>query len=184
MTFLFPGQQPNEKICQVTRQHWMVLAEQLAVWLIFVAILLGYDGFAVPKYDFLRTAEAVRIAGVVKSLYLMYLIGGLFTIWILYYLNYQIITNSRIVDIDQKSLLFHATTEIHLSQVEDVTAEIKGFFGNIFNYGTVFVQSAGAKEMFEFDNVPDPNSVAKLILDLYERMPLAQKAAPREQEAK
>lgn len=180
MKFLFPGQQANEKIYEVTRAHWIVLAKQIAVWLIFVAILLGFDGYAVREFAFLQTTQAERVANVVKSLYLMYLVGGLFTIWILYYLNFQIITNNRIVDIDQKGLLLHATTEIHLAQIEDVTAEIKGFLGNLFNYGTVFVQTAGTKTRFEFDNVPDPNRIVKLILDLYERVPLAQRAVARE----
>lgn len=180
MTSIFPGQQPNEKIYELTRQHWIIFAKQIAVWLIFVAILLGYDGWAVREFDFLRTPPAERIATAIKSLYLMYLVAGLFTVWILYYLNYQIITNNRIVDVDQKSLLFHAATEIHLAQIEDVTAEVKGFVGNLFNYGTVYVQTAGAKTMFEFDNVPDPKRIAKLILDLYERVPVAEKAAARE----
>ena len=81
---------------------------------------------------------------------------------------------------DQPSLLNHVTTEIHLAQIEDVTAEIKGFFGNLFNYGTVYVQTAGTKQRFEFENVPDPNRIVKLLLDLYERVPIAQRAAARE----
>ncbi|OGE84363.1 MAG: hypothetical protein A2846_01920 [Candidatus Doudnabacteria bacterium RIFCSPHIGHO2_01_FULL_49_9] len=168
---LFPGQQPDEQIHKITRQHWMMLSKQIAVWLIFVVALLAYDIFAVREFAMLRNPEVEKFAAVIKGFYLMFLIAGLFTIWIVYYLNYQIITNNRIVDVDQKGLLFHATTEIHLAQIEDVTAEIKGLFGNLFNYGTVFVQTAGAKTMFEFDNVPDPKYIAKLILDLYERVP-------------
>ncbi len=177
---LFPGQQPNEKICEITRPHWIVLAGQIAVWLIFVAIFLGYDSYLVQEFAVLRTPQAIKIAGVVKSLYLMYLLAGLFSIWILYYLSFQIITDSRIVDMDQRSLLFHAMTEINLAQIEDVTAEIKGLFGNLFNYGTVYVQTAGTTQKFEFENVPDPNRIAKLLLDLYERIPIAHRAAARE----
>lgn len=177
---LFPGQQPNEKIYMITRQHWIVLSRQITIWLVFVAVLFFYDGYAVRTFEILRTREAEMIASVAKGLYLMYIIGGLFTIWILYYLNYQIITSNRIVDVDQKGLLFHATTEINIAQIEDVTAEIKGLFGNLFNYGTVFVQTAGAKEMFEFDNVPDPKNIAKLLLDLYEQAPHYQKPAIQE----
>lgn len=176
---LFPGQQPGEKIHRVTRQHWVVLAKHIAVWLIFAALLLLYDGYFSQEYEFLQTVEAQRIAGVIKSLYLLYLVAGLFTIWILYYLNYQVITNKRLVDVDQKGLLFHASTEMHLSQIEDVTSEIKGILGNLFNYGTVYVQTAGARAMFEIDNVPNPKAIAQLILDLYEQVPLREKVRPK-----
>lgn len=168
----FPGQQASEHIHLVTRKHWIVLAKEIAVWLIFVAILFFYDGFAVDQFAFLKTQQGIKIANFAKSVYLMYLVAGIMTIWILYYLNYQIITNERLVDVDQKNLLFHSTTEIHLAQIEDVSSEIKGFLGNLFNYGHVYVQTAGTKTRFEFDYVPDPNGVVKQILDLYKQVPM------------
>jgi len=177
--FLFPGQQAGEKIHLVTRKHWVVLARDIVIWLIFVVILFGYDWFLVPQFPFLRTPEAAKIANLIKTVYLMYVIGGLMALWVLYYLNYQIITNERIVDVDQKNLLFHSTTELHLAQVEDVTSEIKGFLGNLFNYGNVYVQTAGARTRFEFDYIPDPNAVVKIILDLYQKIPPGAKGEPK-----
>src|SRR3989344_3368632 len=132
-----------------------------------------------PQFLFLRTPEAAKIANLIKTVYLMYVIGGLMALWVLYYLNYQIITNERIVDMDQKNLLFHSTTELHLAQVEDLTSEIKGFLGNLFNYGNVYVQTAGARTRFEFDYVPDPNAIVKIILDLYQKIPPGAKGEPK-----
>ena len=171
----FPGQQPDERIHMVSRKHWIVLAKDVAVWLIFVGILFFYDGVVVQQFPFLNAPQALKIANLIKSIYLMYLIAGIMTIWILYYLNYQIITNERLVDVDQKNLLYHSTTEIHLAQIEDVSSEIKGILGNLFNYGHVYVQTAGTKTRFEFDYVPDPNAVVKQISDLYQQIPLAKR---------
>lgn len=173
--FLFPGQQEHEQIYLVTRRHWVVLAREVMVWLLFVAILIIFDNVVMVRYPILAQPPIIQIINLIKTIYLMFLVGGLFTIWILYYLNFQIITNERVVDVDQKSLLNHSTTEIHLAQVEDVTSEIKGFLGNLFNYGSVYVQTAGTKARFEFDHVPNPNAVVKLILDLYEQLPAQQK---------
>lgn len=171
----FPGQQAGERIHLVTRKHWIVLAKEIAVWLVFVAILFFYDGYIAEQFAFLKTPQGVTIGNFLKSIYLMYLVAGVMTIWVLYYLNYQIITNERLVDVDQKNLLFHSTTEIHLAQIEDVSSEIKGVLGNLFNYGHVYVQTAGTKTRFEFDYVPDPNAVVKQILDLYQQIPLAKR---------
>ncbi len=173
--FLFPGQQENEQIYLLTRRHWMVLALEILVWLIFVTVLLGFDSFVAPQFSSLEQAPGLQIASLFKTIYLMFLLAALFSIWILYYLNYQIVTNERVVDVTQRNLLHHTTSELHLSRIQDVTAEIKGILGNFFNYGNVYVQTAGETTRFEFDRVPNPHAVAKLILDLYEKLPPEQK---------
>ncbi|MBI4050673.1 MAG: PH domain-containing protein [Candidatus Doudnabacteria bacterium] len=171
----FPGQQADEKIYLVTRRHWAVLAREILIWLIFVVLLLAYDGYVVPRYPVLNQQPYLQIADFVKTVYLMFLLAGLFTIWILYYLNYQIVTNERIVDVTQRNLLHHTTSELHLGRIQDVTAEVKGIFGNLFDYGNVYVQTAGETARFEFDQVPNPHAVEKLILDLYEKLPAEKK---------
>lgn len=171
LRYLFPGQQADEQIHLVVRRHWVVLAKEIVVWLLFVAILLGFDNYLVPKFPVLQDSPYLQVLNVIRTIYMMFLIAGVFSIWILYYLNYQIITNERIVDVNQKNLLYHTTSELHLGRIQDVTSEIKGAMGNFFDYGTVYVQTAGEMERFEFDRVPNPNGVAKLILDLYEQIP-------------
>lgn len=175
---LFPGQQPDEKIHLITRQHVFVLFKQLAVWLLFVALLILFDNFALTAFPNLQKDPAVQIVNLFKTIYLMFLVAAAFSVWILYYLNVQIVTNERVVDITQKNLLFHTTSELNLARIQDVTAEIKGVFGTFFNFGNVYVQTAGETARFQFDNVADPHHVAKIILDLYEALPPEEKIKP------
>ena len=105
----------------------------------------------------------------------MFLILGLLILWVMYYLNMQIITNQRIVDITQDSLIHHTISELHLSHIEDVTAEVDGLLGTFLDYGNVYVQTAAETERFVFDRVPNPTAVEKMILDLYESLPEDQK---------
>ena len=173
--YFFPGQQPSEQIFLVTRRHWLVLFREVIVWVLFAAIPLIFDAFVLPEFEFLRGSPAEEIINLIKTLYMMFLVAALFSIWILYYLNYQIVTNERIVDVTQKNLLHHTTSELSLGRLQDVTAEVRGVFGNLFNYGNVYVQTAGETARFEFDRVPNPHAVTKLILDLYERLPADRK---------
>lgn len=168
---LFPGQQEDEKICMILRPHWMVFFAKFVVWLMFVAILIGSD-WAVAKYlPILKTLPYVNFYTLARSVYLMFLILGLLIIWVMYYLDIQIITNERVVDITQGSLLHRTVSELHLSRIEDVTAEVDGLFGTFLDYGNVYVQTAAETERFTFDRVPNPAAVEKLILDLYEQLP-------------
>ena len=177
---MFPGQQDDEEIFLTVREHWMVFFLRFLSWLIFVAILLLSD-WAIGKYaPILNTSPYINYVNLVKSVYFMFLILGLLIIWVIYYLNVQIITNQRIVDITQNSLLNHTISELHLSRIEDVTAETDGILGNLFDYGNVYIQTAGETERFTFKRVPDPARIEKMILDLYEDLPENQKQNPME----
>jgi hypothetical protein len=169
--FLFPGQQENERIYLVTRPHWIVLAKRFLLWFIFVVVLLGLDYYILPTYPALSQSPFSQILALIRSIYIMGLVLSAFTLWVIYYLNYQIITNERVVDITQNNLLHHTTSELNLARLQDVTAEIHGILGTFFNFGNVYIQTAGEVERFEFENIPNPNAVAKLVLDLYEKLP-------------
>lgn len=83
-----------------------------------------------------------------------------------WFFNVGVVTNERIIDIDYRSLVYKEVTEARLEKVEDVTSKMGGFFESIFNYGNVFVQTAGTTTNIEFINVPRPAQVVKIINDL------------------
>ncbi|QQS22921.1 PH domain-containing protein [bacterium] len=165
---IFPSQQPNEKIMLVVREHWFlfglkILAIALLMSLpVVIRILMAILGFELAS----DTINSLLSVGV--QLYYLGLLVALFIIWVLYYLNVHVVTDQRIVDIDQVGLLFREVSELNIETIEDVTSQNIGIFGNFLNYGTVFIQTAGAAQRFEFNNVPNPGEIASLILKLYE----------------
>jgi uncharacterized membrane protein YdbT with pleckstrin-like domain len=89
-------------------------------------------------------------------------------VWVLYYLNMQIITNIRLVDIEQVSLFARTVSELNIHNVQDVTSESHGIFATLFGFGDVYVQTAGAQQRFVFETIGHPEEIKKLLLDLYE----------------
>lgn len=172
---LFPGQQDNETIHLVIWQHWVVIGVQMLVWLLFVGIFIGLEYFYRNYLAANLDPQYLPIVQMAEVAYSMFLALGFFIISTLYYLNIHVITNQRIVDIDQPGLLQHVVAELHLNQIQDVTAEIQGLMENVFNYGDVYVQTAGETERFIFSKIPNPTAVTKLILDLYEKLPEQEK---------
>jgi hypothetical protein len=166
---LFPSQQPGEQILIVVREHWFRLFIKLAV--IFVLMLLPYLvktllGDELPLLD---TDRGAAIIALILQFYYLGLLIALFVVWVLYYLNIHIVSAERIVDIDQTGLLNHVVSELNIETIEDVSSKTTGLFGNILNYGTVFVQTAGATERFRFENVPNPAYIASIVLEVYEQ---------------
>ena len=83
-----------------------------------------------------------------------------------YYLDINIVTNDRIIDINQKGLFGRSVAELDLTRVQDVHSTIKGIIPTLLNYGTVEVQTAATEENFVFEQVSDPHKVRQRILEL------------------
>jgi hypothetical protein len=168
--YIFPGQQAGEQIYLVIRQHWIILAGRMFFALLFVVIFFGSNAVLnsmLPEF----ASQYASLINLAKILYLLFLLLGIFMTFVIYYLNVQIVTNKRVVDITQNGLLSHTVSELELSHIEDVTTEVDGLLPTMLNFGDVFIQTAAEKERFVFSNIAKPADVQKLILDLYEKLP-------------
>lgn len=166
---LFPSQQEGETIYLVVREHWFHLFLKILVWSFFAVVLILFHRYVPGIVPFLFTEKAGQITLLFTQVYTLFLALSLFLIVTFYYLNIQIVTDLRIVDVTQVGLFSHTVSELHIDKIEDVTSETNGIFGTIFSYGNVYVQTAAAVERFEFNDVPNPASIEKMILDLYEK---------------
>lgn len=164
---LFPSQQPNEKIYVAAREHWFRLFIKFFIIFLLALVPLPIKFLVVNPLDV--SASTNTILSLITQVYYIGLLVSTFLVWVLYYLNLHIVSEMRIVDIDQRGLLKHVVSELNLETIEDVSSDTTGLFGNFLNYGTVYVQTAGAVERFHFENIADPAKVANIILTLYER---------------
>lgn len=76
-----------------------------------------------------------------------------------------IISNKNLTQIIQSGLFSRKVSELSMSNVEDVTANQRGFFASIFNYGDLVVETAGEQANFKFIFCPKPNFYGKIVLD-------------------
>lgn len=166
---LFPSQQPNEKILLAVREHWFRLFLKFAAIGALMLLPYGIQRLLGENLPLLDSEQGQALVNLILQFYHLGLLIALFIVWVLYYLNIHIVSEQRIVDIDQIGLLHHEVSELNIETIEDVTSETNGLFGNLLNYGTVFVQTAGATERFQFEKVPNPARIASIILELYEK---------------
>lgn len=77
-----------------------------------------------------------------------------------------IITDRRIVDVDQKGLFDRVVTEIGHHQVDEASYRIRGMMPTIFRYGELRLKTSGETADIHFIRVRKPEQVQNLINEL------------------
>ena len=153
----------NEKILIVIRKHWFVMARTVAVFVVLLLlppVVLTLLPYATISFD---PSVVEPLTNFLLSLYIMVLLVFLFLLWMDYYLDMWIITNERIVDVEQEGLFNRQVSEIPLQHVQDVTLEVKGIIETFLKFGTIRIQTAGERE-FRIEFVPNLYEAKDLIL--------------------
>lgn len=83
-----------------------------------------------------------------------------------WYFNVGIVTSKRVIDIDFYAVLYKEITVAQLGKIEDVTVKSGGYFESLFDYGSIFIQTAGTEANIEFINVPYPSDAIQIINNL------------------
>lgn len=164
----FPGQYQKEKVVLILRRHWFVLAVKIAGFALLAALILGGYFAArrlIPDFSDLIFYPVINLvlAGVLLLLW-----GKFYLMWLDYYLDIWIVTDERIINIEQEGLWNRVASELKIYRIQDVTVEIRGFDETTFDYGNVLVQSAAEKARFTFEQVPHPGEVKRVVVDLHD----------------
>ncbi len=110
-------------------------------------------------------------AGLQITLFYAWLVLALLVGWsglLTWYFNVSVISDKRVIDIDFHDLIYREVSDANLVKIEDVTHNMGGLFGIIFNFGDVYIQTAGAKPTIEFLKVPRPAEVSSTLRKLRE----------------
>jgi hypothetical protein len=110
-------------------------------------------------------------AGLQTTLIYAWIVLALLVGWsglLAWYFNVSVISDKRVIDIDFHDLIYREISDANLEKIEDVTHNMGGLFGIIFNFGDVYIQTAGVKPQIEFLKVPHPAQVASTLRKLRE----------------
>jgi|SRR3989338_4376152 len=150
---------PEEKIILSLHRHWLTIAGKMtviAVMLLIAVIILTAAISYLPEYLILATF--------LLAVYILIVLLIAFIFWVDFYLDMWIITDERVIDIEQNGLFRREISEFMLSRVQDVTIEIPNFFATIFKFGNIVVQTAGAQS-FTAKDIPHPEQAKNIILE-------------------
>lgn len=161
----FQGQRDSETVLRVVHRHWFDIATHFFVIIFFVAMLFGSLSLIPLLYPEALGAEMFRFMLFIQNSLILIVWLYAFLVWIDYFFDVWIITNERVINIEQKGLFVRAVSELKFSRIQDVTSEVSGMIPTILNFGDVKVQTASEEDYFLFRRVPDPYHVKDLIME-------------------
>jgi hypothetical protein len=162
----------GEYIVREVRRHWFFVATRAVLYVILgFAPVIGYPALAVffPSL-FTVTTNSASIFFALYPLWLLLLWISFFLFWTNYYLDVLILTNERIIDIDQRSLFHRQVSEFRLENIQDITTDVPGFIATFLDFGDIHVQTAGEKREFIINDAARPEEVKRLIADEHDRV--------------
>ncbi|MBI3558804.1 hypothetical protein HY085_00240, partial [Candidatus Gottesmanbacteria bacterium] len=137
----FTGEHDGEEIILLLRAHpvtnvpWLLITFLLLLIPLVIFPFLGVLGLPIGP-------------GAGLAFFLLWYLGSFtyaFINFLSWYFNVGIITNERIVDIDWNSITNREVTVALISKIQDVTPKQIGVLSSIFDFGSIYVQTAGTE---------------------------------------
>jgi hypothetical protein len=159
MTIQLSNLRSWEKVDIVLRRHWIAFAflAIYAFWGILLTIIL---------FIALGTSASTILMG---AAFWMYYLLFLYVSWLNYELDVFILTNNRIVCVEQKTFLNRAVWETTLDKVQEVSIETKWLLANLFDFGTLRIMTSGSSPSFDMTYSPHPMKSSRYINNLVDR---------------
>jgi uncharacterized membrane protein YdbT with pleckstrin-like domain len=164
-----PHREPNEKIIFFLRRHPYVIVKTLFIY--FVLGFLPWLAYFYIKNEWLHLTDGqiglVFLRLLIITFYLFWWLL-LYYSWLDYFLDIWIVTNHRVLNIEQKGMFNRIMAEHKLFRIQDVMSEQKGILPTFFDYGEIHIQTAGSEKLVIFEQVPHPHRVARETIKLIE----------------
>ena len=152
--YTFRGQREDEEVLLVLKQNAWVFAKTglyillLVNLMVFAFILIGAGGFL--SYILIIV---VLGAGLMVGLK-----------WYTWVNSIYLLTNQRIIWMDQESLFHRVISELDLDLVQDISSEVKGPIQVFMNFGTIHIKTGTTEAGMDLKNVTDPYDVEQEIM--------------------
>lgn len=149
----------DEKILRVVRKHWFVIVTELfgTFLMLLLPFFILFVAAIFPK-TFLNIELSLEhfttiLTFSVAAWSVLTLMAG-FATWTHYYLDLWIITDRRIIVVDQVRFFNRNVSIFRLERLQDIEFIVKGVIPTLLNFGTIKAQTAGAHEQLRDQRPP------------------------------
>lgn len=156
----FVNEDPQERVILLLRKHpitnlyWLILTFLAIIAPAFLTVLPFFELFP-PGYKMVF----------IVAWYLM-TAAFAFVKFLGWFFHVNIVTDERIIEVDFVNLIYREITDANIEQIQDVTVEMGGAIRTYFNFGDILIQTAAEIPKIDFEAVPKPDMVARVLREL------------------
>lgn len=159
----------DEKIVRIIIRHWFVLLVRLIKLLFILVLPFVLFWFLIQKVDTFGEIVPMHLMSpsfltFLGTTWVLIIWMQFFSIWSDHYLDGWIVTNKRIVDIEQRGFFSRQISNFRIERIQDVTTDVHGIIATLLDYGNIHVQTAGENQELLIKDAPHPKEMKNLIL--------------------
>lgn len=160
-------QKTYEKVVYVLRRHWFTFLPKISLFIVVALVPVILYFLINNLFPGLFLGQTFFVIGVLLgSLYYLSILLFFYSQFIVFYLDMWVVTNDRIVDVEQLGLFSRTISELDLFRIQDVTTDVHGIFATLLKYGDVSVKTASSNVHIVFYKIPRPNEVREALIRL------------------
>lgn len=164
---------PDEKVLAMVRKHWLMFAMEHIGFMFAVlvpVIILPFAGALAPGLADIVGGDKLHYVVVFIIASWLLLMWMMFAVMITnYYLDILIVTDKRLIDIDQVGLFSRDVAVVPVEKIEDIKTEVFGIIPTFFHFGDLQVQTAGGETQIRIRGIRNPQDVKNQIMDAYHK---------------
>lgn len=153
MTVQLKNLKTGEKVERVIRRHWIVF------------VLVGlYAAIGVFTTITLLVSFWFQVwIMLLLCIFWMFFSMFLYIEWLNHELDMIVITNNRVVVVEQRAFLDRDVGECTLDKIQEAWIRATGLFANILDYGVLTLKTAGSTSNFDMTFCPKPMECGRYI---------------------
>ncbi|MEY2641276.1 MAG: hypothetical protein RL150_669 [Candidatus Parcubacteria bacterium] len=150
----------GEVVLFEVRKHWFVLVAELGFCVLGTLLpMVLYAVVSVLPLTFSTPGNGLLLFAVCYTFWVLALIVVMAYLWTDYYLDVWVVTNQRVIDIEQRGLFSREVATMQLSKIQDIATDVRGFIATMIGFGDVRIQTAGNEREFVIRGVAYPDKV-------------------------
>lgn len=144
----FDGQRDGEKVLFVFRRSVFTVCKSFCIG-ILLFIFLGLPYFLLSRNNVI-TQVILAIGGILGALIIIKSI-------IVWYFSVYVVTDQRLRQVSQRGFFSTNVIDLPLSKIHNISYNIRGLVGTIFNFGTIIIQTIAGDLTIRNISQPEKN---------------------------
>jgi hypothetical protein len=165
--YRLPHPMPGEQVIRIIHRDTFIALKRVGLFIVLLVlpmIVLSMMSQLFPNAN--DTGILAIIILISLSIYLLFIWLLFFFSIIDYLLDIWVITDKRIIDVQQNGFFSRVISEQMVAKIQDISSDTHGFWPTVWKYGNLTVQTAAQTNKFYFEEISDPEEVRDLLIRL------------------